>query len=318
MQNPPNSRIATFLIVAGSSVLFCSKSVFAKLAYAHGVDAVTVLTLRTAFAFPFFAVFAALPPRGGQALRLRDWGKLAGLGFVGYYLSSLVNFTGLQYVSVGLERIILYTYPSLVLGFTAVVLRRKVTTLTWAACAIAWIGIVTAFAGETRSPVASDRTAFGAALVFASALTYATFIMLSGETVSRVGPLRFTGIVVGFSCLLMQVHYAITHPVSALFQLPAPVYGLGVILALFGTVAPALLLSLGLQRAGAQRFAIISTMGPVTTLFLAWALLGEKPNIAQAVGFALTVGGGLAVSLLKTPPKPPGTPDTGRKTPASA
>lgn len=299
-------------------MLFCSKSVFVKLAYTHGVDAITVLTLRTAFAFPFFAAFAAIPPRGGQSLSARDWTKLAGLGFLGYYLSSVVNFTGLQYISVGLERIILYTYPSLILGFSAIFLRRQVSAATWAACAVAWIGIVAAFAGETHSPVANDRTAFGAALIFTSALTYAAFILLSGETVTRVGPMRFTGIVVGFSCLLMQAHYAITHPISALFRLPAEVYGYGLILALLGTVAPALLQSLGLQRAGAQRFAIISTIGPVTTLFLAWAFLGEKPNVTQAAGFALTVGGGLAVSLLKSPAKPPGTPDTGRKTPANA
>lgn len=317
MNSSATSRIATFLIVAGSSVLFCSKSVFAKLAFAHGVDAVTVLTLRTAFAFPFFAVFAALPPRGGQTLGGRDWVKLAGLGFVGYYLSSLVNFTGLQYVSVGMERIILYTYPSLVLGFSAIFLRRKVPAATWVACGVAWIGIVVAFAGETHGQEATGRTALGAVLIFTSALTYATFIMMSGETVARVGPMRFTGIVVGFSCLLMQVHYAITHPIPELFRLPAAVYGYGVILAVLGTVLPALLLSLGLQRAGAQRFAIISTIGPVTTLFLAWALLGEKPNLAQAAGFALTVGGGLAVSLLKSPPQPSGPPDNAGKTPGS-
>jgi drug/metabolite transporter (DMT)-like permease len=300
MKDPQPSPIVTFLIVAGSSILFCSKSVFAKLAFAEGVDAITVLALRTAFAFPFFLVFALLPTPGSLPLSIRDWGRLAMLGFVGYYLSSLVNFTGLQYISVGLERIILYTYPSLVLGISAVVMRRKIRISTWMACGVAWTGIVTAFAGEAHSP-ASDRTVLGASLIFASSLTYATFIMLSGETVKRVGPLRFTGIVVGFSCLIMQIHHAALRPVSALFHLPAKVYGLGAILAVFGTVAPALLLSLGLKRAGAQRFAVISTIGPVATLFLAWALLGEQPNAAQAVGFGLTLFGGLAVTLLKSP-----------------
>jgi drug/metabolite transporter (DMT)-like permease len=301
MKNLHSSRLVTFLIVAGSSVLFCSKSVFAKLAYAEGVDALTVLTLRTAFAFPFFALFAMWPSPGAQPLALRDWGRLAFLGFVGYYLSSLVNFTGLQYISVGLERIILYTYPSIVLGISAIVLRTRISGSTWAACAVAWIGIIIAFAGETHSPVASDRTALGAALILTSALTYATFIMLSGETIKRVGALRFTGIVVGFSCLIMQAHHAVMRPVSVLFSLPGKVYGYGVILAIFGTVAPALLLSLGLKRAGAQRFAIISSIGPVATLFLGWAMLGEQPNLAQAAGFVLTLTGGLAVTLLKSP-----------------
>lgn len=304
MKNPRTSQLVTFLIVAGSSVLFCSKSVFAKMAYAEGADALTVLALRTAFAFPFFLIFALLPSPGSPPLALRDWGRLALLGFVGYYLSSLVNFTGLQYISVGLERIILYTYPSLVLGISVLALRRKISTSTWVACAVAWTGILAAFAGEAHSPVANDRTALGAALIFASALTYATFIMLSGETIKRVGPLRFTGIVVGFSCLMMQIHHAAARPVSTLFTLPRAVYGYGLILAIFGTVVPALLLSMGLKRAGAQRFAIISTIGPVATLFLAWVLLGERPNAAQAVGFVLTLAGGLAVALLKSPNPP--------------
>lgn len=282
-------------------MLFCSKSVFAKLAYASGADALTVLALRTAFSFPFFVLLAVLPSPEAAPLTLHDAGRLALLGFVGYYLSSLVNFTGLQYISVGLERIILYTYPSLVLGISAVVMRRKINAPTWAACAVAWVGIVTAFAGETHSPVAGGRTLLGAALIFLSALTYATFIMLSGETVKRIGAFRFTGIVVGFSCLMMQIHYAALRPVGALLELPAVVYGYGAILAIFGTVAPALLLSIGLKRAGAQRFAIISTIGPVATLFLAWALLGEQPNLAQAAGFAFTLAGGLAVTLLKSP-----------------
>jgi len=301
MKNPHPSPLVTFLIVAGSSVLFCSKSVFAKLAYAAGADALTVLALRTAFAFPFFVLLALLPSPDVQPLTLRDWGRLALLGFVGYYLSSLVNFTGLQYISVGLERIILYTYPSLVLGLSAVVMRRKINGATWAACAVAWTGIVTAFAGETHRPVEGGRTFLGAALIFASALSYATFIMLSGDTIKRVGAFRFTGIVVGFSCLMMQIHHAATRPVSALFDLPAKIYGCGAILAIFGTVAPALLLSLGLKRAGPQKFAIISTIGPVATLFLAWALLGERPNLAQAIGFLFTLVGGLAVTLLKSP-----------------
>lgn len=305
MKSSHPSSLATFLIVAGSSVLFCSKGVFAKMAFAHGADALTVLALRTAFAFPFFALFAFLPLPAAQPLGLRDWAQLASLGFVGYYLSSLVNFTGLQYVSVGLERIILYTYPTLVLGFSALFLRRRVSGATWAACAVAWTGIVAAFAGETRSPVANEKTLLGAALVFASALTYASFITLSGDALKRVGALRFTGIVVGFSCLFMQAHHALLRPVSDLFQLPAKIYGLGIILALLGTVAPSLLLSLGLRRAGAQRFAVISTIGPVTTLFLAWALLGEKPNAAQGIGFGLTLAGGLAVSLLKFPGEKP-------------
>ena len=115
--------------------------------------------------------------------------------------------------------------------------------------------------------------------------------------------MRFTGIAVGFSCLFMLAHAFATLPIQPLLALPVPVYGYGVILAVLGTVAPALLLGIGLKRTSAQRFAIIGTVGPVTTLLLAWAVLGERPNLAQALGFALTLGGGLAVSLIREKPR---------------
>ncbi len=137
-------------------------------------------------------------------------------------------------------------------------------------------------------------------MIFLSAVTYAAFILLSGGIVGRVGALRFTGIAVGFSCVFVLAHALVTTNISELLSLPAAVYGEGAILAIFGTVLPSLLLSTGLRRAGAQRFAVISTIGPVTTLLLAWVVLSEKPTPFQWLGFGLAMAGGLGVSLLKT------------------
>lgn len=300
--NPANRSsppAATFAIIAASSILFCSKGVFAKLAYAHGADALDVLALRMGFALPFFAALAWMGSRGADRLNAADWACLTGLAFVGYYLSSLFNFSGLQYISVGLERVVLYTYPSMVLAISALVLRKRVPALSWVACAVAWLGIAVAFVGEWHAPAADAHTVKGTILIFASALTYAVFILLSGDTIRRVGSMRFTGIVVGLSCLFVLIHTFATRPVASLAALPAPVYLYGSVLAIFGTVAPALLLSIGLGRTTPQRFAVIGTIGPVATLFLAWAVLGETPNPAQYVGFALTLAGGLAVSIVK-------------------
>lgn len=309
------NALSTFLIVAMSSVLFCSKSVFAKLAYALGADALTVLSLRMGFALPFFIAMAILGCRGRASLSIALWLKLAGLGFVGYYFSSLVNFTGLQYVSVGLERVILYTYPTLLLAFSALVLKKPVRPAVWMASSVTWIGILAAFAGELHNPVANGHAALGASLIFASAVSYGAFILLSGDTINQVGSLRFTGIAVGFSCLFILMHEAFTRDITGLLSQKPIVYGYGLILAILGTVLPALLLSIGLKRSGAHRFAIISTVGPVTTFALAWAILGERPNMAQLGGFLLTLAGGLGVSLLKDSPSPakqisPGSADS--------
>ena len=293
------SRLATFGIVAASSILFCSKGVFAKLAYAHGAGALTVLTLRMGFALPVFLVLSITASRGAAPLTGPDWARLTGLGFLGYYVSSLVNFTGLQYVSVGLERIILYTYPSLILVFSAVVLRKRIRPAIWTACLVAWGGIVAAFAGEMHHSAGNNKTVFGALLIFFSAVTYAAFLMLGSGTIRRVGAVRFSAIACGISCIFMVVHFSATQSPMKLLALPAPVYGYGIILAIFGTVVPILLMGIGLQRAGAQRFAVISMVGPVATLLLAWFTLGEQPNLPQVLGFILTLGGGLTMSLLK-------------------
>lgn len=308
---PSAARLATYAIVATSSILFCSKGVVAKLAYAHGADAITVLTLRMGFALPFFLAIGLWWSRGQAPLSGAEWTRLAGLGFIGYYVSSLVNFTGLQFVTVGLERIVLYTYPSMVLVLSAFVLRKPVRPVTWMACAIAWLGIVAAFVGETHTATHNVHTTLGAGLIFASAFTYALFILLSGDVIRRIGSMRFTGFAGGFSCLFMLAHSAVVRPAAAMLHLPTEVYGEGLILAVLGTVAPTLLLSVGLRRTSPQQFAIIGTVGPVATLLLAWAVLGERPNLAQVLGFALTVGGGLAVSLIKTKPtESPSTPKT--------
>lgn len=287
----------TFGIVTSGSILFCSKGVFAKLSYAQGLDPISVLNLRMMFSLPFFAIIVLVTARGFPRLGMEDWRQLLFLGFLGYYLTSLVNFTGLQYVSVGLERIILFTYPTLVLMLTTIVYRKPVLPMAWIAAGVAWTGILCAFAGEARIKVTGGNLPLGASLIFVSALIYATFILISGDTIKRVGPLLFAAIAVGFSCVFMMIHFACTHSISDVFLYPKPVYGHTVVLAVFGTVAPALLMSHGLKRAGPQKFAILGAIGPVATLFLAWGVLHEEPNILQCLGLVLALAGGLTVMI---------------------
>lgn len=289
--------LATYALAAGSAILFSSKGVFVKLGYRYGVDPLTLLVLRMSFSFPAFLAMAWAG--GGRPIAAADWWRLAGLGFVGYYLSSLVNFTGLQFISVGLERIILFSYPTLILVFSAIFLKKTAARPVWIAAAVAWVGIALSFGGEIRAAPSLGHAFLGAGLVLLSAISYAFFLMGGEPLVGRVGALRFTGIAVGFSCLFMALHFAATKPLASLFQLAPQVYGCGLILAVFGTVLPSLLMGLGLQRAGASRFAIIATVGPVATIFLAWAVLGEQPGMARAIGFALALGGGTVASLQK-------------------
>lgn len=293
------SALTTFCIIAGSSILFCSKGIFAKLAYRDGADALAVLALRMGFALPFFIAIIILAFPRTTPVTARDLAEISLLGFIGYYLSSVVNFTGLEHVSIGLERIILYTYPTLILVLSVFVLKKSVRPGVWLACAISWLGIATAFLGEVTRPSPDSRTVLGAGLVFLSALTYAIFLMLSARMLTRFGPMFFTGMTVGFSCLFVLLHYGLTRPIGTLLEFTPNVYFCGGMLAFFGTAAPAVLMSAGLKRAGTQNFAIISCIGPVATILLAWGILDEKPIMAQIAGFILTVLGGLMVSRMK-------------------
>ena len=306
MNSPPitesfPSRCLTFGIVALCAACFSSKGVFVKSAYQLGADPNTLLGLRMLIATPFFLVGGWIS-NGKKATSLcrQDWLEMIGLGFLGYYLSSYVNFLGLQYLTAGLERVVLYTYPSLVVIGSAISNRTLPTKGVSAAALLAYAGICIAFAGEVaRDHEASDTLLLGVGLVFLSAVTYAIFILLSSTTVKRIGSTRFTSIVTGISCGMILSHFFATRPASALISQSPGIYGWAVMLALVGTVIPSYLLGIGLRRAGAQNFAIIGSVGPLVTLLLAWQLLGETLGPLQATGFVLTLAGGLWVSLQK-------------------
>ncbi len=300
MTTTQRSNMITYLIAASSSLFFCSKGVFVKSAYAQGVDTITVLALRMSMALPFFLVAVWLTSLKSDRLPGATWAKLAVLGFVGYYLSSVVNFHGLRYVSVGLERVVLFTYPSMVLLIGIVFRKRTLSRMMLIALMLAYGGIVIAFAGEAYGKGSTGETALGIGLVFTSAVTYAVFVSVSGTLVHEVGALRFTSIVVGFSCLCVMTHYVLVHDLNDLAELPALVYFHGGMLAMFGTVIPSFLMGVGLKRAGAETFAIIGTIGPVGTIVLAWLVLGETLNIGQLAGFVLSLTGGLAIALMKS------------------
>ena len=308
----PESRLrfSTILIAAGASLFFCSKGVFVKCAYRHGADYLTVLTLRMIFALPFFLITGLFAKRRRNILLTpREWAAMAGLGFLGYYVSSVLNFAGLAYTSVGLERIVLYSYPSLVVLGSAIFLKQPLQKSVMVAAGIAWLGIAVAFSGEAASRADGHGTVgLGTALVFGSAVTYAAFILLSGQLLKRIGPAVFTSGVVAFSALFVVVHFLTQRPAVSLLHQPAPVYGWCAVLASVSTVIPSYLMGMGIARAGAARFAVIGTSGPVMTVLLAWLMLGERVNAMQLLGFALSLGGGLAVSLLKPKTKPAAVP----------
>ena len=299
------SRFGGFSISKGvllamlSAAGFSAKAIFVKLAYVYPVDAITLLMLRMAFSLPFFILMAGISGRGAARLPRQAWMMLLPLGLMGYYLSSVFDFIGLQYVSSTLERLVLFLYPTFVLLFSALLFRRKVGLREWLALGLCYLGTGLAVAHDWHALGAGQSVLIGVSWVLASALCYSLYLIGTGELVKQVGALRLSAWLCIVASLAIIVHFLLTHPLSAAFNLPWPVYAYSLAMALISTVLPVALMNEAIRRVGANQVALVSTLGPVITLFLGWLVLSESMSLLQIVGAALVVGGVASVSLRK-------------------
>jgi drug/metabolite transporter (DMT)-like permease len=275
------------LAMAGS-IAFSGKAIIVKLAYRHGVDAVTLIMYRMLFALPLFALLAWWAGRGRPALTRRDWLVVSGLGFSGYYLASFLDFAGLQYITASLERLILYLNPTLVLAIGVLFLGRRVTSRQLIALAVSYCGVLLVFGHEVSFQ--GGDTALGAALVFGSALVYAFYMVLSGEEVGRLGALRLTGLATSIACLFCIVQFLLLRPLSALDVAP-PVIWLSVLNAIVCTFLPVLMVMMAIERIGASVTAQTGMIGPLSTILMGVVILGEPFTGWILAGTALVLSG---------------------------
>ena len=278
-----------------AAVGFSAKAILVKLAYLDSVDAMTLLALRMAFSVPFFVGVALWARRQhAEPLNQHDRMLVLGLGLIGYYLSSFLDFLGLQYISAGLERLILFLYPTMTVILTALVYKRVIGRRTLAAMALCYAGIVLVFMHDmgTKQGVS---VVLGASLVFASTLSYSIYLVGAGHAIARIGAARFTAyaMIVASAASLLQL--GVTHPLSAL-DLPLRVYELAIAMAIFSTVLPVFLLSYAIHRIGSGNASLIGTIGPVSTIYMAYVILGESISLLQIVGSSLVLVGVLVIS----------------------
>jgi len=287
-------------VAAIGAVLFSCKAIVAKLMYRYDVDAVMVITLRMLFAVPLSMAIGWWQSRRLPALSWADRGRIVFLGFIGYYLSSFLDFLGLQYITAGLERLILFLTPSFVLLTSAVVFKRSISPRQWLSLLLAYIGIVLVFAHDLD--VSGSGVWLGAALVLSSALTYGIYLILSGELVQRIGSLRLVAyaMCVSTACCIVQ-YVVLGRPVAALLQ-PAPVMWLSLVNSVLCTVMPVSLTMIAVARIGAPMASQAGMLGPVSTLFLGFWLLGEPITGVQLAGSALVMGGIYLLSARRREP----------------
>jgi drug/metabolite transporter (DMT)-like permease len=273
---------------AAGAIAFSGKAVIVKLAYRYGVDAVTLIMYRMLFALPLFLLLSWWAGRGKPQLSMRDWKTIVGLGFCGYYLASFLDFAGLQYINASLERLILYLNPTIVLGLSVVLWKAKVTMRQWRALAVSYAGVLLVFGHDLS--ISGSHVAFGAALVFGSAVSYALYLIFSGKAVKAIGVFRLTGLASSAACFLCILQFFLLRPVSAASVAP-PVVWLSILNATLCTFCPVLLVMMAIDRVGPGMTAQTSMIGPLSTIALSVALLGEPFTPWMAAGTALVLAG---------------------------
>lgn len=283
-----------------ASAAFSMKAIFVKLAYQYGVDAVLLLALRMTFSLPVLLAAAWWTARDATIqLTPRDWRAIVLLGFFGYYLSSLLDFLGLQYISAGLERLILFLYPTVVVLISVYLLKKPITWRAIGAMSLSYIGIAIAFVHDVRITGDQAATLIGGGLVFLCMITYAIYLVGSGQMMARVGSTRFAALattVAAFACI---IHFAIQNPWQSAVSQPWQVYAYAFAMAILSTLLPIFLTARAIQLIGAAKVSIIGSIGPVATIFFAWLMLGEGVSLEQILGGVFVLAGVMLVSSKK-------------------
>jgi drug/metabolite transporter (DMT)-like permease len=283
------------LILIGAAC-FSTKAIFVKLSLHHGIDGITALMFRMLFALPYYlGVLIFSPALKMQHLKSAPWGKLLGIGLVGYYLASLFDFLGLQYIQANLERLIVFVYPTLVLVLGAIIFKRVITKNQLIAVGITYSGILIACMSQDFE-LTGKGVELGIFYVFMSALAYAFYLVYSDGLIKQMGTIAFNCLSMLISTVAVLVHFGILYG----FKLTGydwQVYMYGALMGLIATIIPTLALTKGISLIGSSNAAILSTFGPVATILMSYFILNESFSLVQGIGTFLVILGVLYLGM---------------------
>lgn len=291
------SSAASFGVICAifGVILFSAKAVIVKLVYQYQVDYLTLLLFRMVFSFPFYLAIAMWKkPSQPKAITKKDWLWLLFFGCIGYYMASLFDFMGLQYLKAGLERIILFIYPTIVVLLSWVFFKKKLTKNQSIAIFVTYIGVYMAFWDEIG--LQGESLLLGGFLIFLSAVTYASYLVGSGWLIPKFGMVQFTSYAMIVSTIAVCIHFLFQGNYDV-FQYPKEVYLLGLSMAIFCTLIPSFLVSAAIERLGASTFSIFGSLGPVATIILAFIFLDERITSLQVLGMCIVILGVTLVSI---------------------
>lgn len=279
------------------SICFSTKAIFVKLAYREApVDAITLLALRMLISLPFFvgSAFYASSKSDNRRFSNRQWLSVAMIGCLGYYVSSFLDFQGLKYISAGIERLVLFIYPTIVLLISATFLKHRISRMQWVAVLVTYGGLVLAFAGEASFQALDNTFIMGSLLIFGCAITYALYIVGSGQLIPSIGPAKFNSYAMTFAAIAVLIHYFAWSSGNLLGQ-PLMIYVYSALMAIVSTVIPSYLVAESIKRIGSGNTAIVASIGPVSTILQAYFFLQEPIHVMQVLGTALIIGGVLLI-----------------------
>ena len=288
-------QVQGVILVAMAAIFFSAKAIFVKMAYQYSVDTVTLMTLRMGFSLPFYLITGWLFANSNQTpLTQNDYFKVIAIGVCGYYLASLFDLNGLRYISASFERLILYLYPTMVLLISAVIFKKKILRKEKIALVVGYLGIAVIFLYDQS--LQGDDILLGTINVLLSALAFAVFIVGSGQLGPRIGSVRFTTIAMVAASVVIGLHFLLTHPISAL-RVASEVYWIALAIAVISTVIPTYLMAAGINKIGANQGALVGAIGPVSTMVMAYFILGEVLTPIHIVGMVLVLVSVISISL---------------------
>lgn len=282
------------------AIAFSGKAIVVKLAFRHGVDAVTLLMYRMLFALPIFLAISWWAGRGKPPLSRKDWLSILWLGFTGYYAASFLDFAGLAYITASLERLILFLNPTLVVILNWVLYRKRITPGQGLAMALSYAGVLLVFGAELS--LQGSNVAWGSFLVLLSAISYAIYLTYSGQVVQRLGSLRLVGLATTVACVFCIAQFALLRPLDAALTVAPQVIWLSIFNAIFCTALPVLLVMMSIERIGSGMTAQIGMIGPISTILLGIWLLDEPFTLFIAIGTVLVISGAYLFTKLRQRP----------------
>ena len=297
LKNSSSTTIGVLFAILGI-IFFSAKAVLVKLAYQYHVDYLTLLLFRMTFSVPFYIIIAFWKiPKAKNGIRVTDWVWLFFFGFIGYYLASLFDFMGLQYLTAGLERIILFIYPTIVVLLSWIFFKKKLTKNQFIAILVTYIGVLVAFWDEIG--LKGEDVILGGFFIFLSAVTYASYLVGSGWLIPKFGMMQFTSYAMIVSTVVVCIHFLFQGNYDV-FHYPKEVYWLGLAMAIFSTLIPSFLVSAAIERLGASTFSIFGSLGPISTILLAFVFLDERITMLQIVGMCIVIVGVTFISFKKS------------------